>query len=630
MRSPSQMKIIQLELTNACEKACSNCTRLVGHVRNPWFMTKEQFERAVKSMDGWDAPGRVLGAMGGNPVLHPLFAELAHMFAALWGRKTPPRGRGPIKDFGAYVNTRLGDTSSGRGLWSSMGPRFYHHLETIQDVFSYWVINDHENAGLHQGLLIERAEFNELNGQSDDQWLENRDKCWVQMDWSASINPRGAYFCEVAAAIDDLFFEGKSAWPVEAGWWKRTPADFESQLHLCDHCALAQRGPSAVSHDEVDIVGRTSLPLIQAVGSKAKVEIYDPQNIPEQQENGREYRIDWYMRDPAAGELLRRVGPSNRDTFARSTTAVMVSVGYGPELEFTLPHNLGLVDHVVVVTTPEDVVTQAVCSQYPTVTVIASERCYANQCAFNKGALMNDALMGAQQLWKLDWVIFTDADVLLHPRLPSLMNGWTLNPGVLYYTKRKDILREDVAAWRAGEFVRFAPPSGHNHEASGYFQLFNRLAQATRDRWPAPLSEMFPSAGGVDWHWQAQWPVAKKIYLPEIEVTHLVHSATFGQRWNGPPQGPDQNSWRQMGTIVGTRDGKAAIGIFDREMRDSFEGCEVRIINMKNEAMHAMDWPAGGKFPAEVVSYNPKTNSLIFLGRDTGAPDLYVAYREKS
>ena len=239
MRSPADMKIIQLEATNACEKRCSACTRLVPHVKKPWFMSFEQFAAGIKSMEGW--PG-LLGFMGGNPVLHPEFEKLVTYFMNNWGPPGPIRqGCGPILNFPAYVQAHLGDASSRRGLWTSLGAAFYRHLEVIQDCFSWFNVNTHENDGLHQGLLISRADFNRETGQSDDQWLENRDNCWVQTTWSASINPRGAYFCEVAAAIDDLLFEGKSAWPVESGWWKREPSQFNDQLHLCNYSLSLRR-----------------------------------------------------------------------------------------------------------------------------------------------------------------------------------------------------------------------------------------------------------------------------------------------------------------------------------------------------------------------------------------------------
>ena len=65
------------------------------------------------------------------------------------------------------------------------------------------------------------------------------DNCWVQRRWSASITPKGAFFCEIAGALDHAL-DGPGGWPVEKGWWKRLPADYLNQKqNNCVHCSAA-------------------------------------------------------------------------------------------------------------------------------------------------------------------------------------------------------------------------------------------------------------------------------------------------------------------------------------------------------------------------------------------------------
>ena len=45
MRPLSEMTIIQIEVTNACWLKCSNCTRHVGHHKNPFFMDLDFIEK---------------------------------------------------------------------------------------------------------------------------------------------------------------------------------------------------------------------------------------------------------------------------------------------------------------------------------------------------------------------------------------------------------------------------------------------------------------------------------------------------------------------------------------------------------------------------------------------------------
>ena len=68
MKSPKDMKIIQIDITNACVNRCSNCTRFCGHHTKPFFMDFETFKKAVDSFEGWEG---CVGIIGGEPTLHP-------------------------------------------------------------------------------------------------------------------------------------------------------------------------------------------------------------------------------------------------------------------------------------------------------------------------------------------------------------------------------------------------------------------------------------------------------------------------------------------------------------------------------------------------------------------------------
>ena len=260
MRSPAEMSIIQIEITNACTHRCSNCTRFCGHHRNPFFMDYPTFKNAVDSLV--DFPGMV-GIMGGEPTLHPQFAQLATYCA----EKIKPDCAlipltEPIKDFAAYRHLHLRTHSHKSGLWTSLGNKYYEHFELIQDVFGYQCINDHVNSGLHQALMITRKEL----GIPDSDWVKFRDKCWIQNLWSASITPKGAFFCEIAAALD-MLFDGPGGWPIEPGWWKRTPNDSKDQLHWCEMCSAALKVPSHQANIERDIISPAMLEELKVIGS---------------------------------------------------------------------------------------------------------------------------------------------------------------------------------------------------------------------------------------------------------------------------------------------------------------------------------------------------------------------------
>lgn len=248
MISPASMNIIQIEVTNSCIHHCSNCTRFCGLHEKNFMMTLEQFRQAVDSLAGF--PG-VVGVMGGEPTLNPEFPEMIRYLAqARPGGRRPRRLLAPVRDFNRFHRGNWNNlTNVRRGLWSALGRLYYENLEAISDIFPYQCLNDHKNSGLHQALLIPRKEL----GIADEEWLRLRDKCWIQNEWSASITPRGAFFCEIAAALD-MLFDGPGGWPVEPGWWKRTPEEFGDQLHWCEMCSAALAVPRIEGNRETDII----------------------------------------------------------------------------------------------------------------------------------------------------------------------------------------------------------------------------------------------------------------------------------------------------------------------------------------------------------------------------------------
>ena len=208
MRSPADMDLIQIEITNKCTRTCANCTRLIGHHKEPFFMTLEQIETAIKSLDGFEGN---IGLMGGEPTLHPQFTEVLKIYRKL----IPEKKR--------------------RQFWTS-GYKWEEYKKDIERTFlpiniSY---NDHSKKvpGWHQPLLVAIEEVVE---DPKLRW-GFIDNCWVQNRWSASITPKGAFFCEVAAAHAHLSPKLGEGIPVVPGWWKGKGI-CETQKFICNKCS---------------------------------------------------------------------------------------------------------------------------------------------------------------------------------------------------------------------------------------------------------------------------------------------------------------------------------------------------------------------------------------------------------
>lgn len=234
-----RMKLIQIEVTNACNLQCSNCTRFVGHHAKVFFMDLDTIEKAIKSLKGY--PGQV-GIMGGEPTLHKQFPEICKLV-----QKFIPERRK-------------------RELWTN-GYKWNEYKSIIEETFDPDLIayNDHKDntVGVHQPLLLVAEDI------LDDKELMWRliGNCWVQWRWSASITPKGGFFCEVAAAAD-MLFNGPGGYPLEEGWWNKNPNEFTDQVkRYCPKCSAAIPMPGESSHAEYDLISKTNAKKLAEVHS---------------------------------------------------------------------------------------------------------------------------------------------------------------------------------------------------------------------------------------------------------------------------------------------------------------------------------------------------------------------------
>lgn len=291
MRSPALMHNIQIDITNACINRCSNCTRFCGHHKKPYFMEYPFFCAAVDSLKDFDG---VVGMMGGEPTLHPEFEKFSRYLAQ--SRLTEPEVlcRMPIHDMSHVMHSDLiKHTKKACGLWSTLGSGYYKHFETISDVFGYQILNDHKNPCKHQGLLISWKDC----GITEQEWHAKREKCWIQNCWSASITPKGAFFCEVAAALD-MLFDGPGGWDIsDHAWWRKTPEEFGDQLQWCEICGAALDTPARYSYDGRDDISQTVLSLLEVKGSPKvgnnQYVLFDGNNTGKAFESGDEYIRDF-------------------------------------------------------------------------------------------------------------------------------------------------------------------------------------------------------------------------------------------------------------------------------------------------------------------------------------------------
>jgi len=237
-------------------------------------MDFETFKRAVDSLVGFQGKQGV-GIMGGEPLLHPEFAEMAE-YAAL--KLTPEK----------------------MGLWSCFPESKAHLGSVIADCFGTVFVNDHSiDTVIHAPFLVSIQEI----ADKKDMWylIEH---CWAWASWSASINPKGAYFCEIAAAMAMLFDDGETAWPVEPDWWLRVPKDYVAQMEKwCPLCGGAVPLKRRCSTEIVDDVSPGMLDRLKEINSpkiqRGEYEVSDLQICVDNRQMA-SYKDEFYRKRIAA------------------------------------------------------------------------------------------------------------------------------------------------------------------------------------------------------------------------------------------------------------------------------------------------------------------------------------------
>ena len=277
MRSPHQMHIICVDVTNKCDLHCSNCTRLLKNQKTFWDMTPENFRKALQSLKGY--PG-VIAMIGGNPCMHPQFEELCEIFAeiipdkqqrGLWTNNIFKYQKIVAKTFGTFNLNPHNDPRGIASLWKLK--------------LRKWNTRWYKGHSTHAPLL---TAIKDLYPDPELMW-EKISGCDINQGWSAAIVQNNgqlrAYFCEVAASFD-LAQGGDLGQPLVEGWWQKSIADFREQVeHFCPSCGVPARLQGSLDSDAVDTYS-TSNEAIVLNSTKKKRKVIKIAAIPSSTPSG--------------------------------------------------------------------------------------------------------------------------------------------------------------------------------------------------------------------------------------------------------------------------------------------------------------------------------------------------------
>ena len=212
---------IHIDITNKCIFSCANCYKFVGHLDRPYFMDLETVKKAIDSLEGFQ--GRIV-ISGGEPTLHPDFAEICRYLR----KKVPPDQR--------YLQTT--------------GYKLRDYKSVIKKSFSRRVqLNDYTDQTHEYHPMLVAIE----DVVTDDSLKEDLiEKCWVRERWSAMINVKGCFICEVAGAFD-ILYNGPGGLPIEKGWWAKSHEHFKEQMEsYCRRCGAALPQDAVTMSDNKD------------------------------------------------------------------------------------------------------------------------------------------------------------------------------------------------------------------------------------------------------------------------------------------------------------------------------------------------------------------------------------------
>lgn len=230
----------------------------------------------------------------------------------------------------------------------------------------------------------------------------------------------------------------------------------------------------------------------------------------------------------------------------KSLDALLVSVGYGHILKQTLPFNIHHFDRFIIVSSSNDSETREAVEQFGGTLVVSDS--YADEGSFNKGKMLN---FGMEAIQDCDWLLVTDADIILPANFRNHINESDLNNDALYCASRLNAPIKNLPQWlekfKADQSILLDyEPDQFECSPIGYFQLFNRHSKYLNNS-PPLFCEKFLTAGGVDYHFFNRWPntQVKNIHLETVHIPHGSLASTWsGHQLNCSTPAP--NNWKPI------------------------------------------------------------------------------------
>lgn len=532
MKSPADSRpsiwrggVLQIMITRACDQACFACTQGSNLAGKPVMMSVEQADEAFASLKGYFG---VVGIFGGNPAMHPQFAEICGTMAK----------HIPYEQRGVWCNNPRG---KGRIMRETFNPAVCNinvHLsaEAALEFETDWpeckpYIKGLKTDSRHSPPYVAMQDL----GIPEGEMWELVSKCDVNQFWSALIGVfRGqlrGWFCEIAGAQSMLHADDPdypdTGKPISPGWWKAGMAEFGEQVRKhCPACGIPLRGyGSLATIGDREQVSKTHEGIYRPKVKGRKVELVTTRA---QLHEGALPRATDYVENSA---IVENNMPTRRPEIREKRTAITVCWNYSDYLRHTLPINRKFFDDYIVIA--GDSASQGVAFDNG-----ASVHLVRFDGVFNKGLVLNKAIQCVSE----GWIIHLDADIVM----PFPLDTWEMIFAGMNTENIYGCDRLSVPSYELFEQGK------ENIDSNGYVhiphaEIMPRFAFAKLggwvpigywQAWHSKHKRFYPDnvehAGDSDVVFAGQWPRSQRILLPEASVLHLETSDKVGtMNWFG-------------------------------------------------------------------------------------------------
>lgn len=240
-------KISHIVITNVCNLSCGGCHQHCGNFEKKqlWFISKDEFIKCIKVLKS--PKNRILiknknfitkiSIFGGEPTLHPQWNELVEIMKehtdVLFRVST--NGRLSAEEIKKYKNKKdLFVTTLSEIV--SMERSNYKPQSNITYIIDP---KDEDKIKYYKFVPTMIAPIDIYPNKSKKYfWKKAQRDCGIWKNCSKSIYNGKAYFCEVAASMDWLFYNGQNGWDINDDLFNKTTKEIEKQAEkFCYRCA---------------------------------------------------------------------------------------------------------------------------------------------------------------------------------------------------------------------------------------------------------------------------------------------------------------------------------------------------------------------------------------------------------